>query len=447
MSTTIPSENYLPLEEEAAIAIPYSDVAPYTEPADGKQWFRGNTHIHTQVSDGQATTMEAALLFKNIGWNFIYLTDHNAAQVNLDCWVNTVKRPSAKGFIQRFTDTYPDYAPEQRTEEDGSISYRMDTLGEVANRLNEPDKFMVLPGNEIGANSQNGEDIHCNLLNANIGCRTKGLADVPANLNYALGLRDTMVGRVNAEVIFSVNHPLWKYYDVLPEYVIAHPSIRFFEISNTGASPIFKVVEDEPVITTDQWWDVVNAVRATNGQPLIYGVAGDDIHSYERFYNGTDLHGKLSYIMVNANHLQPAKLVEEMYKGNFYSSKGAEFKSISYNASSKTLSVEVIPQDGYDVTVQFIGTKRGTDCSCQRFVEKNVTDELPEWLKKRPFNRERKIPVYSPKVGEIMQESNALKASYTMKEDDLYIRAKVIMTAKDGKKPTLLAWTQPVANY
>ena len=446
MSATIPSENYLPLEEEATIAIPYSDVTPYTEPADGKHWYRGNTHIHTFVSDGQATTMESALLFKKIGWNFIYLTDHNAAHVNLDFWVNSVKRSSAPKYIQRFMDAYPDYAPEQRTEEDGSVSYRMDTIGEVANRLDETDKFMILPGCEIGVNSLNGDDIHCNLLNANIACKTKPQADVPGNLNYALGLRDTMVGRVNPEVIFSVNHPIWKYYDVLPEFVIAHPSIRFFEIANTGASPIFKVVENEPVVTTDQWWDVVNAVRATNGQPLLYGVAGDDIHNYDRFYNGMDLHGRLSYIMVNACHLQPAKLIEEMYKGNFYSARGAEFKSISFDKSSKTLSVEVLPQEGYDVTVQFIGTKRGTDCSCRRFVEKNVTDELPEWLKKRPFNRDRKIPVYSPKVGETMLESHSLQASYAMKSDDLYIRAKVIMTAKEGAKQTLYAWSQPIAN-
>ena len=204
--------------------------------------------------------------------------------------------------------------------------------------------------------------------------------------------------------------------------------------------------ENEPVVTTDQWWDVVNAVRATNGQPLLYGVAGDDIHNYDRFYNGMDLHGRLSYIMVNACHVQPAKLVEEMYKGNFYSARGAEFKSISFDKSTKTLSVEVLPQEGYDVTVQFIGTKRGTDCSCRRFVEKNVTDELPEWLKKRPFNRDRKIPVYSPKVGETMLESHSLQASYTMKSDDLYIRAKVIMTAKEGAKQTLYAWSQPIAN-
>ena len=240
MSATIPSENYLPFEEEAAIAIPYSDVTPYTEPADGKHWYRGNTHIHTFVSDGQATTMESALLFKKIGWNFIYLTDHNAAHVNLDFWVNSVKRSSAPKYIQRFMDAYPDYAPEQRTEEDGSVSYRMDTIGEVANKLDEPDKFMILPGCEIGVNSLNGDDIHCNLLNANIACKTKPQADVPGNLNYALGLRDTMVGHVNPEVIFSVNHPIWKYYDVLPEFVIAHPSIRFFEIANTGASPIFQ---------------------------------------------------------------------------------------------------------------------------------------------------------------------------------------------------------------
>ncbi len=40
-------------------------------------WYRGNTHTHTRLSDGSLNTREVATLYRNAGYHFIALTDHN----------------------------------------------------------------------------------------------------------------------------------------------------------------------------------------------------------------------------------------------------------------------------------------------------------------------------------------------------------------------------------
>ncbi len=40
-------------------------------------WYRGNTHTHTRLSDGSLGTRQVADLYRNAGYHFIALTDHN----------------------------------------------------------------------------------------------------------------------------------------------------------------------------------------------------------------------------------------------------------------------------------------------------------------------------------------------------------------------------------
>ena len=58
------------------------------------------------------------------------------------------------------------------------------------------------------------------------------------------------------------------------------------------------------------------------------------------------------------------------------------------------------------------------------------------------------MPVYSEKIGEVFQETHGLKASYTLKPEDLYVRAKIFTqkaTQTEDEHPmTPIAWTQPV---
>lgn len=433
--------SYLSESEEAALPIPYADVMPYTQ--GGGRWFKGNTHMHSYSSDGSCFPDEAAALYKRLGWNFLFLTDHNTGHGNPDAWVKSTKGCFRPEGLERLRQTFPQLAPEARTEADGTQSYRLRTLAEIGNLLNEEGRFLVLGGNEVSVNSQNGDDLHCNLLNCNLDCRAQSLADVPANLNFSLRMRDVLIGRVNPEALFVVNHPLWKYYDVYPEYVIAHPSIRFFEVSNAEGGPIFSVWEE--AVTYDQWWDVVNTARAEKGRPLLYAVAGDDTHNYDGFYDGSvSAPGVLNYCVVKAPSLTPADLCKAMHQGNFYAARGADFREIAFDRETGTLRVEAEPLPDYDYTVQFIGSRRGTDYRCQRYLERNVEDELPYWLKPRPFNRERRMPVYSPQVGEVFRETRGTTAEYTLQADDLYVRAKLVGRPRSGQGLTIEAWAQPV---
>ena len=66
--------------------VPLADVTPYTRGAAGCRWWKGNTHMHTLRSDGDAFPIEAAARFKRAGYNFICFTDHNVTAAEDPRW-------------------------------------------------------------------------------------------------------------------------------------------------------------------------------------------------------------------------------------------------------------------------------------------------------------------------------------------------------------------------
>jgi hypothetical protein len=57
--------------------------APHFEPVDfgSGRWFKGNTHTHTLESDGDSPPEVVVSWYRNHGYNFLVLSDHNV-------WVN-----------------------------------------------------------------------------------------------------------------------------------------------------------------------------------------------------------------------------------------------------------------------------------------------------------------------------------------------------------------------
>ena len=41
-------------------------------------WYRGNTHAHTDCSDGNATPLQVARWYRDLGYNFLVITDHDS---------------------------------------------------------------------------------------------------------------------------------------------------------------------------------------------------------------------------------------------------------------------------------------------------------------------------------------------------------------------------------
>ncbi|MDO4629577.1 MAG: hypothetical protein Q4C70_10370, partial [Planctomycetia bacterium] len=425
--------------------LPFVNVTPYSSDTEGKRWFKGNTHMHTFRSDGQAFPDEAAALYRRLVYHFVVLTDHNSTHEDKNRWVQVGTRRLTEKILARLENNFPDLMPEKRLNGDGIASYRLRSFDEMSALLNEPGRFLMISGNEVSVPSQNGDDLHCNLINTRSGCRVISRENTSENLDSTLKIRDELIGKFNPEAFLTVNHPLWKYFDVDPMDLVRHPSIRFFEVANVEARPLFPVPVE--AWTHDKFWDIVNAFRAARGFPLLYAVASDDTHNYDMFYEKPLFVG---YSMVLAEELSVRALMRAFYSGNFYASTGLTLECVRFDAETKTLSVAVEPEDEYKYTIQFIGTRRGFDEQVQRVIEHQAEGEIPPWLLQSGFRPKRELPIYSDEIGEVFQETRGVRASYQLKSEDLYVRAKIFTqkaTQTENEHPsTPIAWTQPILN-
>ena len=64
-----------------------------------KKWYKGNLHAHTLVSDGRAFPVEAALLYRDIGYDFLMFSEHNLVH-DKEMWV-TEKNHKRRRFSQK----------------------------------------------------------------------------------------------------------------------------------------------------------------------------------------------------------------------------------------------------------------------------------------------------------------------------------------------------------
>ena len=101
--------------------------------------------------------------------------------------------------------------------------------------------------------------------------------------------------------------------------------------------------------------------------------------------------------------------------------------------------------------IRFYGTKKGFDETIGAGREYRLEDlaaqkgkELPKWLE----GKCRTFRGFSDDIGVVLKEVKGTKASYTLQNDDLYVRAKAFVLTKPGNEDTIphytdVAWTQP----
>src|SRR5688572_13012311 len=59
----------------ALIVLPQASFAQATQPVKPR-WFKGNTHTHTLRSDGDSTPEDVTKWYRDNGYNFLFITDH-----------------------------------------------------------------------------------------------------------------------------------------------------------------------------------------------------------------------------------------------------------------------------------------------------------------------------------------------------------------------------------
>jgi len=379
------------------------------------RWFKGNTHVHTWHSDGDSPPEVVAAWYKQHGYHFLVLTDHNSIDDH-SRW-----EPCLEGKRQRGVEAYermfgPDWVEKEVREKDGRQVpyYRIKTLDEIRPLFEEPGRFLLIAGDEIseGVRPKKGRvrPVHCCAINLRQVVQAQTGPTVRAILESHISSVLAQEAEYGIPMLVHVNHPNFGY-AITPEDLAAVENATFFEVFN--GHPSVRNHGNEKCPSTDRIWDCVLAYRlGERNLPLLYGVATDDAHNFATGGKGSSP-GR-GWIMVRARYLTPTHLIRAMKRGDFYASTGVVLRDVRFDG--RTLSIEITPRDGVQYTTQFIGTRTGAQA-----------DE---------------------DVGRVLAEQTGLVARYTMTGDELYVRAKVISTARHpnpfAKGDVEVAWTQPV---
>ena len=423
--------------------------------AENLQWFRGQLHAHSYWSDGRGFPEQAVDAYKERGYNFLCITDHNRFAESSEKWCEVAENEGgwppnvSQAIFDTYIRTYGKDWVETRTENKGNkaVTYvRLKTYEEVKAKVEKPGEFILLPGVEI-TQTVNRLGLHTNYINLPLilPC-IKGAGLIKTikgpSVSEVVALNASEAEEASRELqrphILTLNHPFWVYYDIVPQNLIDNPEVLFFEIGK-GGFDYFAPHPQAPTYGIDKFWDIVNAFRRIQGHPLLYGVGSDDAHYYDAkritMHGGADV----GWVMVRAKTLTPEDLIASMLRGDFYASTGVWLEDVAFNSADETLRVKVKAEQGANYKIHFITTKRDFD--------RTVIEVNSPAGQGRPA---RTIPVYSEEIGRIVKTVMAAEGAYRLEPDDLYVRARVesdaLRQVRNRFHPKVkMAWTQPYA--
>ena len=391
------------------------------------EWYKGQLHCHSLWSDGNTLPELAIGWYKDNGYHFISLTDHNVLQLDADKWKVTPKAVIEESK-KKFGDDWV------ITKEDGDKTLvHLKTYAELTRKFNEEGKFLLLPGHEQNT-SVAGFSLHGNAINI-----TESIPfpkDFPSVAAAASAWRKASFensAQSNLEGFWMLNHPDWPYYDNSPEVLIEASEIEFYENNMSGGPRKRQALMPD----REKYWDIILAFRHIAGAQPIYSVTADDTHDYLSFRDKAAIPG-LGWIVVRSEKLDANTLFRAMKRGDFYSSCGVVLKDVRFDPATKTLKVEVDPAENVKYTIRFVGTKKGFDTKKEPF-------EIPAEEKLAA----RKGFTYSEQIGMTFQTVEGTSASYKMTPEDLYVRAIITSDRSpkyqgENKPEQETAWTQPV---
>jgi len=256
------------------------------------RWYKGNTHTHTVNSDGDSTPDDVVRWYRQHGYHFLVLTDHN--------------------FL---------------TSVDG------------LNALHGADeKFAVLKGEEV-SDSFDGKALHINGLDVNARVAPQGGTSVSDVLE-----RNVQAIR-KANGIPHINHPNFRWAITRQELEQVR-SNRLFEIFN--GHPQVNNLGGGGVPGMEEVWDAI----LSNGT-VLYGIAVDDAHTFTQPGNPDVAAPGRGWVVVRAPRLEARALLDALERGDFYASNGVELLDYQTSAKQIMVSVKVTPYSKY--RIQFLG--------------------------------------------------------------------------------------------
>ena len=220
------------------------------------QWFKGNTHAHTINSDGDSTPDEVVRWYREHGYHFLVLTDHNYL-----------------------------------TPVDGLNAVHA-----------APGKFLVIPGEEVSDLFEK-KQIHVNGLDVESLVEPQGGESVSEILQRNVDAIREVGG------IPHINHPNFGW-AISAEDLARVSKTKLFEIFN--GHPLVNNHGGGGRPGLEEVWDTL-----LSGGMLIYGIATDDAHHFKRpGDSNASLPGR-GWVVVRATSLQKEEILEAMERGDF----------------------------------------------------------------------------------------------------------------------------------
>lgn len=262
----------------------------FTADAQDQIWFKGNTHMHTDFSDGDSPIKEVVDWYHDHGYNFISITDHNKTTVPLE-------------HISR----------------DGLR-----------------DDFIMIIGNEITSS------VHFTALGVKNNISVKTILEdydngeiegfpLPAPDTTKTGHSQVLInGMLDDGAIVFINHPNFST-GISAEEMLALKGYSAIELSN--AHPAVYNYGNDLHRPVEEKWDYL----LTYGKK-VYAVGSDDEHHLQKWGPDKANPGR-SWIMVEAANLDEEDIIEAIRQGNFYASTGVEFKK--YEVTDREIIVEI----------------------------------------------------------------------------------------------------------
>lgn len=256
------------------------------------RWYKGNTHTHTLNSDGDSTPDEVVRWYREHGYHFVVLTDHN--------------------FL---------------TAVDGLQALH-----------GADERFLVVRGEEV-TDTFGDKPIHVNGLGLERYVAPQGGASVAEVIQ-----RDVDAIRAAAGVP-HINHPNYEW-AVTPEDLKKIENDRLFEIFN--GHPLTNNAGGGGHPSLEEVWDIL----LTSGK-MIYGIAVDDAHHFKRPWDPSAARPGQGWVMVRAAKLTAEALLAAMERGDFYASTGVVIDDIVLAPRSLTVKMRNSGKTKY--TTHFIG--------------------------------------------------------------------------------------------
>jgi hypothetical protein len=400
-------------------------VVPLASAAEAR-WWKGNLHTHSLWSDGDDFPESIADWYKQHGYHFLAMSDHNR-MLEGEQWVTESKKhhfPEALAKNRRRFGA--DWL--QRRDRQGTNQYRLKTLEEFRGLLEEPGRFLMIPSEEI-TSGHLSFPVHINATNLRKKISARGGTNVldvmQRGVNAVLDQR-----RQTGQPMFPhINHPNFGW-GITAEDLMQVKGERFFEVYN--GHPATHNEGDTTHAGTERMWDIILAWRIGKlDLPPMYGLAVDDSHHYHSHGVGKSNNGR-GWVMVRSERLDPPSLIAAMEAGEFYSSSGVSLRQIQ--RAGNTMRIEVEAESGVTYSIRFIGTRRGFDASRSPVVS----------AKGEPVRATQR---YSDQIGETFSVVVGSRAEYSLRGDELYVRAVVNSSQKIAnpyrKGETAAAWIQP----